>query len=603
MDYRSIIKRIDCIIGNLELSVEKRDVLKKILQRIKERTKDPNIYLGIVGEFSSGKSTLINALIGADFFVTNALQGTTTVITKLTYSKTINLVLKYKSGERLSYKRHESKILERYLSDDYNKFSGIKKFIMRLKGFFGLNNFDGYFHKVFDVITTSNEVSAKLDEVVVYYPSPILQNGLVIVDTPGTDSLISEHNIITQHAIKDICDLVWVVVPAVTPLSMTLVDFIEANIRDNISKCRFIVTKIELLKKEVERMQLLNGVAKRIEQLLDIDNPIVIAAPTLVSLESRNLIEKVAFLEHLSSETKELLTNQFLADIDNMVQEIHNGKEGTINDKIKTLVASLNIELSQELEIQTNKLKEELEQTKLMRAKPLSEFMSEFYETNNVYTLSYIEARISNQVSSECDDFKKYVSRKINNANSKDEAQNTMSESTTIDYGNGRFDHCYNTFSVVLDETKGSFESNFMNFRDQFMDSYNIPAVDFSYVLNNDPSWKRKYEFNYDKSNLTTFPLFRVFMSLDSVKQQMIDDVIPKINKAFSKIDNYYLKKTGKAYFLLSNQMEDVKRIFVSKYQKVIDKRIAESKKKESVLQTKINNINRQQEALLAIRI
>lgn len=591
MDYKTIINSIGCVIDNINLPSDKKESFSKSLQRIKERTKDPNIYLGIVGEFSSGKSTLINALIGADFFVTNAIQGTTTVITKLTYSDTINLQLKYKSGKKLSYNRNESCILKRYLSDDYDRLSGIKKFIMKLKGWFGLNGFDSHFHKVFDVITTSNEVSAELDEVIVYYPSPILQNGLVIVDTPGTDSLIPEHNLITQRAIKDVCDLALVVVPATTPLSMTLVDFLEANLRDNIQKCRFIVTKIELLRKEIERTHLMNGVTKRIEQLLNVEEPIVIAAPTLASLESRNLIEKVDFLDYLSIEIKKFLTNQFLSDIGNMTQEIHDNKEFTINDKIKSLIASLNIELTQELESQTSKLEEELELTKLMRAKPLSDFMLDFYNSNDVYTLSYIEARISNQVSSECDDFKKHVIRKINNANSKDEVQNTMNESSTIDYGNSCFNCCYNTFSDVLDEARESFESNFKNFRDQFVESYGIQAVDFSYSLNNDPSWKRKFDFSYDKSNLTTFPVFRFFKSLDSVKQQMREDVIPKIDKAFTKIDAYYLKKARKAYSKLSKQMEGVKSMFVSKYQKVIDQRIALSDKKENILQQNIKKL------------
>ena len=97
MDYKTIIKSVGSVIDNLELPSDKKEVFVKSLQRIRKRTKDSNIYLGIVGEFSSGKSTLINALIGADFFVTNAIQGTTTVITKLTHSDTINLKLKYKS--------------------------------------------------------------------------------------------------------------------------------------------------------------------------------------------------------------------------------------------------------------------------------------------------------------------------------------------------------------------------------------------------------------------------------------------------------------------------------------------------------------------------
>ena len=71
----------------------------------------------------------------------------------------------------------------------------------------------------------------------------------------------------------------------------------------------------------------------------------------------------------------------------------------------------------------------------------------------------------------------------------------------------------------------------------------------------------------------------------------MREDVIPKIDKAFTKIDAYYLKKARKAYSKLSKQMEGVKSMFVSKYQKVIDQRIVESDKKENMLQQNIKKL------------
>lgn len=94
MNYDQCLNSIKRIINTSYLSKEKKDALESQLNRIKKRISDSNIYLGIVGEFSSGKSTLINSLIGADFFVTNALQGTTTVITKLAYGDKVNLIFR-----------------------------------------------------------------------------------------------------------------------------------------------------------------------------------------------------------------------------------------------------------------------------------------------------------------------------------------------------------------------------------------------------------------------------------------------------------------------------------------------------------------------------
>lgn len=601
MNYQVIIETIEKVIHNSNFTVEKRERYDKSLNKIRSRIKDSNIYLGVVGEFSSGKSTLINALIGADFFVTNAVQGTTTVVTKLAYSNNINLVLKYKNGQILSYKKDKSKLMELYLSMAYSGMSSIDKFIMKFKGVFGFNRYDEYFPEVFDVVTTSNEISVELDEVVVYYPSQILKEGLVIVDTPGTDSLVPEHNVITQRAIREICDLALVVVPAITPLSMTLVDFLDENLRDNIDKCCFVITKTELLKRAIERTHLINGVTKRIEQLLGVNNPVVISAPTLVSLEYRNIIEKVGVLKHLSNDEKKCLSDDFLSNVSQMKEDIQKNKENTINAKIRQFVKVLGIDLSSELTNMMKQLEDELMQTQLLRAKPLEEFMNDFYKLNEIYSLSYIEAKISNTVSRECGDFKKYVNRKINNAESKDEAQNTMNNDATRKYGTGCFDNCYEVFSNILDETKESFETNFKEFKEQFTNSYGIESVDFIYEMNNNPSWKRKFNFSYDKTNLTTFAVLRFFKSLESVKQQMIDDVNPKINRAFKKIESYYLKKAKCAYFELSKQMEKIKKIFIKKYQKVINKRIVESDKKEKILHAKIDHLTKQMNDLKTI--
>lgn len=601
MNYQVIIETIEKVIHNSNFTVEKRERYDKSLNKIRSRTKDSNIYLGVVGEFSSGKSTLINALIGADFFVTNAVQGTTTVVTKLAYSNNVNLVLKYKNGQILSYKKDKSKLMELYLPMTYSGMSSIDKFIMKFKGVFGLNRYDEYFPEVFDVVTTSNEISVELDEVVVYYPSQILKDGLVIVDTPGTDSLVPEHNAITQRAIREICDLALVVVPAITPLSMTLVDFLDENLRDNIDKCCFVITKTELLKRAIERTHLINGVTKRIEQLLSVNNPVVISAPTLVSLEYRNIIEKVGVLKHLSNDDKKCLSDDFLSNVSQMKEDIQKNKENTINAKIRQLVKVLGIDLSSELTNMMKQLEDELMQTQLLRAKSLVEFMNDFYKLNEIYSLSYIEAKISNTVSRECGDFKKYVNRKINNAESKDEAQDTMNNDATRKYGTGCFDNCYEVFSDILDETKESFETNFKEFKEQFTNSYGIESVDFIYEMNNNPSWKRKFNFSYDKTNLTTFAVLRFFKSLESVKQQMIDDVNPEIDRAFKKIESYYLKKAKCAYFELSKQMEKIKKIFIKKYQKVIYKRIVESDKKEKMLHAKIDHLTKQMNDLKTI--
>ena len=118
---------------------------------------------------------------------------------------------------------------------------------------------------------------------------------------------------------------------------------------------------------------------------------------------------------------------------------------------------------------------------------------------------------------------------------------------------------------------------------------FSIDAIDFQYTILDKPDWQRKYKFNYDKSDLTTFKPFRMFKSLSSIKEQMKNDVGRKIEKEFSKMEKYYLSCAKKSYTDIEKQMEKVKQIFVAKYEKIIAKRIKESEEEEKLLSEKLN--------------
>src|SRR5436305_140273 len=57
--------------------------LARRLTQIRERREDANLYLAVIGEFSSGKSTLINALLRENLLPTSVVQATTAAATVL----------------------------------------------------------------------------------------------------------------------------------------------------------------------------------------------------------------------------------------------------------------------------------------------------------------------------------------------------------------------------------------------------------------------------------------------------------------------------------------------------------------------------------------
>lgn len=599
MDYAKILNVINSAITSSFLSEEKQGSLSKQLERIKKRIIDNKIYLGIVGEFSTGKSTLINSLIGEDFFVTNAIQGTTTTITKLEYGKKIGLKIEYSSGKVLRYDSDKTEILKLYKQDVYNHLSLFEKMKMRTLDMFHSNNSDKYLLEVFDDITTSDEISKTLTEVTVYYPSELLSNGIVIVDTPGTDSLAPSHAEITRRAIKEICDIALVIISATQPLSQTLIDYVDENLGDIADKCIYFITKIEVIRRSIERTHLQKGVVQRVTNYLNVENPKVVFAPSLLSLEEKGIVEKTGRTEHLSNDERRELCSQFESDINNILAQIHNDREQTINDKIQRLTSSLRDELQADITSKNNELRKELEETQMMRVKPLRNFMTEFYSTHEVYPYSYIESVICNTISSNRNQFKRFVFDEIDGCSTKDATQATMESYSVVSKGKSCFNDCYESFKNILSKTHSSYTENFNEFKSLFTEMFSIDAIDFNYTILNNPEWQREYKFNYDKSDLTTFKPFRMFKSLSSIKEQMKNDVGPKIEKEFAKMEKYYISHARKSHTDIARQMERVKQIFIDKYEKIIAKRIKESDEKEKSLNAQLNILKKNIESII----
>lgn len=588
MNYQQYINAIKTVIDSSFLPTETRNSLDTQLDRIKKRTIDNNLYVGIVGEFSSGKSTLINSLIGADFFVTNAMQGTTTVTTKLSYGKKVNLTLNYVGGTKLTYSKDKRRFLKKYLPGEYEKLPLLKRMSIRIKDILNMNGKDEYLMKIFDTVTTSNEISETLEDVQMTYPAEILRNGIVIVDTPGTDSLNPKHTLITQKAIREVCDIAIIVVPATHPLTITMVDFLDENLQESKDKCIYFITKIELLRKEIERTHISNNIVQRIQTMLKIESPNTIMAPTLLSLEEKGITEKSGIIR-LTDEERVAMVSQFDSDLKRIIKEIADNKESTIKHKIALFIDRLQKQLKKSISDIQKELEKELEETRFMRVEPLRDFMAKFYESNPVIERSYIETVVCNNILSKKNNFKNRVFSEIDSCQTKDDAQSTMSKQSVIDLGVSSFDSCYRTFNRMLNETLSSYKENFDNFKVSFTKMFSIDAIDFQYSIKNNPDWQRAYNFCYDTSDLTTFPLFRFFKSLDSVKQEMKDDVGPKISGHFNSMESHYLERIRESYSDIEQQMENVKKTFIEKYEYIIAQRIKDSDEKERQLKAKLN--------------
>ena len=231
--------------------------LRKQLDAIVAKQNDKVLNISVIGEFSTGKSSFINALVGHELLAVNVLQGTTVAITIIEYGASYSLSLVDKNGNSTT--------------TEYKNIN--------------------YLSSALQHYTTDPSYADSISHVRVTLPSDILKNGFRIIDTPGTNSLEQWHEEITRRAINDISDMSIILVDASRPMPETLVGFVERTLGNNVKDCLFVANKIDIIRSR-ERNGMLQFIQKKINLEFDIEGAEILpfASVALTNLFSKDIV-------------------------------------------------------------------------------------------------------------------------------------------------------------------------------------------------------------------------------------------------------------------------------------------------------------------------
>ena len=297
--------------------------IHKQLDIVQNRIIDEDLYLGVVGSFSSGKSTFINSVIQKNLLPTDAVQGTTVVASVLKKASYDDLEIEYTDGSVKRFSELSEELNKKYnidykLENDINQNSSLfRKFVDWIKKLIGIkilsekdqDTVSNCRIKLFKKVVSTEQFATDIKRVTLYYQNENIPYRIALVDTPGTESLNRRHNDITKYAIDEICDAVVVIIPYDEPVSEELINYINNNLEKRKSECIFVVTKVELLGDKDELPQLIRVITKRLENGLSIEQAEVIPMPTLIYLKSVDSEMKMTFLDNIpESEKNDLIT-------------------------------------------------------------------------------------------------------------------------------------------------------------------------------------------------------------------------------------------------------------------------------------------------------
>ena len=315
-DIDSHIVFASTLMGKYDWEEATKYSLEKQLAAIIEKQNDKLLNISVIGEFSTGKSSFINALVGYELLAVNVIQGTTVAITIIEYSEEFSIILTDFSG------RSSKKV--------YKSIDSLRQQL--------------------HIYTTDAAYAKKINYVTVTLPSDILKNGYRIIDTPGTNSLELWHEEITRRAIRELSDLSIILTDATQPMPVTLMSFVDNTLGDSIKNCAFVANKIDRIR-EKERDGVIKFIGKKICQSFEIEEPIVLPfsavaltnsfAEETVNIDSNSFLLTANSLEHLLSYTAKQRLRAQARKILHLVDDIYS----TLDNNIKNIATQYQQEL------------------------------------------------------------------------------------------------------------------------------------------------------------------------------------------------------------------------------------------------------------------
>jgi len=376
--YLSIIKKVYDYSKELNLSNSCNLAIKCANQM-----KDDSFRIVVVGEFSRGKSTLLNSLLRVNLLPTSE-QETTATINILRYAENPEINIFYSTG----------KIEKREFNfETLNEYTALKDFDSRLINHININ-----------------------------YPCEYLKNNVEIVDTPGVNDPDEHRNEITLGYIPN-ANVILFILDAKQAFTLSEKRFITDYILKNkISSIFFILNRIDEVSPE-NRERVLQSAIHKIEEATQITSPIVIPLSALDAYEAIINQNEVLYSESgFEIFTKKL--NSFLNS-----DEKVNAKLDWHKNQIFYVLNNLNNEIQREIDMGSKSV-DELEKIKEDIAKKEEDLRSSLNDIFSKVDLNFesVLSSIQNLLYNKYQDFKEqlFADIKVQKSNLKDFADSQI---------------------------------------------------------------------------------------------------------------------------------------------------------------------------------
>jgi GTPase Era involved in 16S rRNA processing len=313
-------------------SHQQLETIEENIRLVEARAQDETLYLAVLGEFSSGKSTFINALL-RQRLLKSAPQATTAAATSIRYATDLALKVHFMDGSIVGGSEQDCANLRTKLLS----FMAEAKECPKLQDLLLL-------------ATVEPSVTRHVAQVEVGIPAATLRSGISVIDTPGigagADSA-KQHQAVTERVTADTADAAVILIPADGAMTRTLIDFLSEKTRRFLHRCVVVITKMDHVQ-ESERADVCEFVEAKLAQVMG-KKPLILqsAAATMlpvkeipVSLQESWSYWRASFSAMEKALHQELARNRAVIIAEHLTALLHSLLTG-LQEAITTRRASL----------------------------------------------------------------------------------------------------------------------------------------------------------------------------------------------------------------------------------------------------------------------
>lgn len=287
----------NCFVSIIRIAHElTNEELVTIAEVSVENLKQDSFNMVIVGEFSRGKSTFINALLGKRI-LPSSTKPTTTIINKISF------------GEEPEFNLHfrESDIIKKIDEEEFKDITA--KVEPDYDDEFEVNEYNEYL-KLISSISYAD----------IKYPTEICKEGIEIIDTPGTNDLDQAREEITFSFIPQ-SDIAILLLSANQILSQSEINFLKERILENdIKKVFFVINFKDRLSTIEDEEKVLSYAKVHLKEIIDDPRIFLVSAKQALNFKRKEngeifkgtvpeTFEKTGF-DEMENELTEYLINE-----------------------------------------------------------------------------------------------------------------------------------------------------------------------------------------------------------------------------------------------------------------------------------------------------